>query len=633
MFTFTTLIALPCMLRAVSARTLWIPQEWENEDWTLTKRADTCGGDSALSQCGSGFPSDFCCGENTVCLSLNTTTTITAALCCPAGQSCSTISPVSCDQTYQNATSNPGSQLHSKPTARLDTCGDACCPMGYRCSGKLCIALSESEVATTSSSALSSATSSASPTATTSSETSTADPTSTPSASASSAADAASTTSSTPGEKEESSSDFSGKSFVAGFIPGIMIGVLLLAALIFCLRRRKQSKSSAISEKKHYSKDTLTDLGLNGPSRRPTVHGRSISEPTVDMSLGHRTDFANRTSPEQKTRDVVHSGLSGYVVNVESPARRPANPTPQGKAWLSHSPFVNQVATPKPSQSPLPRHLKRGTLSFDSFKISPVRGRRQSQQAPTARLVDDHRPDLARQGSTETIKVAMGTPSQNPSTAGTLPSKTYQPQFAQNNHTASSSNKSWQTTHSSRSPDITPIEDDPDYSTPTRPGRNSNIVNIGASLNSPYTTPTYPAPLTNRDSTRTQPQVTYPPMKATTASQPYPTPQSSAGHRSYVAPVAHTGHASTFADTGMPFLKSPNLQPPSPAYAGNGKGRSRLTGLFPNWSSSGGGDSGDRMTRVSRETTWGGMIEKAGLRRSQLYTGKQGDPREWNRRA
>ena len=645
MLTFTTLFALPCILRVASARALWIPKELENdasywvpEDFTLTKRAaNTCGGDSDLSQCGSGFPSDFCCGSSTVCLSLNTTSTITAALCCPAGQDCSTISPVSCDQTYQNATSNPQSQLHSQPISKLDTCGDACCPMGFKCSGTLCIALTESEVASSSSSASSSATSSAARTATPSGS-STASPTNTPSASTTSPAEAAST-SATLNEQKDSSDDFSGKSFAAGFIPGIIIGMLLLAALILCLRRRKQKKGGEISEKKHYSKDTLTDLGPHGTSRRPTVHGRSISEPTVDISLGHRTDFANRTPPEQKTRD-VHGGLSGYIVNVESPAQRPANPTPQAKGWFSHSPFVNQVATPKPTQAPLPGHLKRGTLSFESFKISPVRGlkkqrsmhslRRQSQQAPTARLVDSDRPDLGRQGSTETIKVAMDTPSQNPSTAGTLPSQTYKPHFAQINHNnTDSSSRSWQTTHSR---DTTPIDDDePDFSTPTRVGRNSNVVNIGASLRSPYTPSNYPSqPQHDRDSTRTQPQVTYPPMAAQTyptpqssdAHKPYPTPQSSDAHKSYVAPV---GHASTFADTGMPFLRSPNLQPPSPAHA---KGKSRLTGLFPNWS---GGN--DRMTRVSGQTTWGGMIEKAGLRRSQLYTKDQGDPRDWNRRA
>ncbi|KAI5358812.1 hypothetical protein Slin14017_G110950 [Septoria linicola] len=641
MLTITALVALPCLLRIVEARALWIPEEiaqdasfWVPEDFTITKRADTCGGDRDLTQCGSGFPSDFCCGESTVCLSLNTTSTITAALCCPAGQDCSTISPVSCDQTFQNATSNPGSQLHSDPTAKLDTCGDACCPMGFKCSGTLCIAMTESEVANGSSTTSSGTTSSALITTSSTASSTQSDPAS----SSTSSAEAAATTDSLS-ESEDSSDDFSGKSFAAGFIPGIIIGMLLLGALIFCLHRRKQKKNGSISEKRHYSKDTLTDLGPNNPSRRPTVHGRSISEPTVDISLGHRTDFANRTPPGQKSKD-VRDGLSGYIVNVESPAPRPANPTPQGKGYFSRSPFVNQVATPKPIHSPLPSHLKRGTLSFDSFKISPVRGlkkqrsmhslRRQSQQAPTARLVDD-RPEHMRQQSTETINVAMDTPGLMSSTARTLPSASYKPHFAQLQPTETSS-KSWQTTYSSRSQDTTPIEEEPDYSTPSRPGRNSNIANIGASLQSPYTPSNYPVTVYDqRASTRTQPQVTYPPVKATSATQPYPTPQSSEAHKSFVAPV---GHTSTFADTGMPFLRSPNLQPPSPAYApgggAGGKGKSKLTGLFPNWAA-GGEERDHRVTRSSGLTTWGGMIEKAGLRRSQLYTRDQGDPRQWNR--
>ncbi|CAK1367760.1 hypothetical protein CB0940_11482 [Cercospora beticola] len=627
----TLLVALLCVLRAVSARALWIPKEleqdastWMPEDFTITKRADTCGGESGLSQCGSNFPSVFCCPQNTVCLSLNTTSSLTAALCCPAGQDCATISPVSCDRTFQNATSNPGSQLHSQPTANLDSCGDNCCPMGYRCSGTLCVAMTESEAAEDSSTGNTTTTS---PTTTSSSVSDTA-----------SSTDSAEEASSTDDAKENAgdSDDFSLKSFVAGFIPGIVLGMFLLAALLFCLWRRKHKKDGSISEKKHYSKDTLTDLGPNASSRRPTVHGRSISEPTVDISLGHRTDFANRTPPEQKNRG-VHGGLSGYIVNVESPAERPSNPTPQGKSWLSHSPFVNQVATPRPIRSPIPAHLKRGTLSFDSFKISPVRGlkkqrsrhslRRESQQATT-----EHRPEeqLVRQVSAETIKVAMDTPGQNPSTAGTLPPGNYKPHFATLATEPASSN-SWQTTQSARSQDSTPIDEEPDYSTPTRPGRNSNIQNIGASLQSPYTPSNYPPTVYDqRASTRTQPQITYPPLpvKASTAPQPYPTPQSSAAHRSFVAPV---GHTSTFADTGMPFLRSPNPQPASPIRApADGKGKPRLTGLFPNWGARDGAED-HRVTRASGLTTWGGMIEKAGLRRSQLYTKEQGDPREWNR--
>ncbi|KAF2209851.1 hypothetical protein CERZMDRAFT_113604 [Cercospora zeae-maydis SCOH1-5] len=493
--------------------------------------------------------------------------------------------------------------------------------MGYRCSGTLCVALTESEAAENSPTSSTTATS---PTQTTSSASDT--------ASSTNSADAASSTDD-PRENVDGSNDFSAKSFVAGFLPGIVLGMLLLAALLFCLRRRKQKRDGSISEKKHYSKDTLTDLGPNAPSRRPTVHGRSISEPTVDISLGHRTDFANRTPPEQKNRG-IHGGLAGYVVNVESPAQRPANPTPQGKSWLSRSPFVNQVATPKPVHSPIPAHLKRGTLSY---QISPVRGlrkqrsvhslRRESQQAHAVRGPQDQ---LVRQVSAETIKVAMDTPAQNPSTAGTIPSANFKPHFAKLAAEPDSSD-SWRTIQSARSQDTTPIDEEPDYSTPTRPGRNSNIQHIGASLQSPYAPSNYPpANYDPRASIRTQPQVTYPPVpvKASTAPQPYPTPQSSAAHRSFVAPV---GHTSTFADTGMPFLRSPTPQPVSPTHpAADNKDKSRLTGLFPNWGARNLADD-NRVTRTSGLTTWGGMIEKAGLRRSQLYTKEQGDPREWNR--
>jgi hypothetical protein len=49
-----------------------------------------CGGDGSLSQCGTPFPSDFCCPPPTKCLRLDSSAI--AVLCCPAGLDCKFIS-------------------------------------------------------------------------------------------------------------------------------------------------------------------------------------------------------------------------------------------------------------------------------------------------------------------------------------------------------------------------------------------------------------------------------------------------------------------------------------------------------------------------------------------------------------
>lgn len=494
-----SLIAV-CLLQVFPSTALWIPEElrgdasfWVPEDFTpFAKRQEsTCGGIADLNPCGNDFPSDFCCPSNTQCLLLNTTSTITAALCCPAGQDCAAIGPVDCDKGLQNATTNAKSQLHSDPTADLLTCGSGgkCCPMGYQCQGSVCLAQSKADAAASSSSTP--ASSSILPTTT-----------SPPLSTTTSSSDGTTITPVPLGSAVDSSDSdsFSGKSFAAGFVPGIVLGALIAAGLVlWCLRRRDRKSRSYIDEK-HYStgRDTLTDLGPESDvDRRPTFHGRSISEPRADMNLGHRTDFYH-SSPPRDEESGTYGGLHGYTVHVQSPAKAYTTPAgqdsaPRSKGWLSRSPFVNQVQIPVPTQSPVPNHLKRGTLSF---KISPVRAlrkqrsmhslRRQMTNATTRSnsAGRQQRPDHSRTESTETIRVLMDTPDTTirhpPPNNQNLPSTTYQPPLP-------SANTWFTTTSGCSSTSTSPIDD-----TPTRPGRNSNVANVGATLQSPYTPSNYP---------------------------------------------------------------------------------------------------------------------------------------------
>ena len=497
------ILAVTCLLvLPASARVVWIPAEFEpNEKSAAIVARDTSG------SCGDSFPSDFTCSGSTTCLHLNTTSSIKAVLCCPAGQDCSVIAPVSCDQSLQNATSNPGSMLHADPTTQLATCGSACCPMGYSCQGSSCYAQTAAAAAAPSLAASSSARSSSvasgitGPTAAGSLATST--------SASQHTSEPTSANSTVPGT---ANSGFSGGSFAAGFVPGIFLGACLAACLLLCLLRKKDRSSSSYVNEKHSHRDTLTDLGTL--SRRPTMHGRSISEPTVDPSASHRTDFLRNTPP--RIPDGTTSQNS-YTVEARGPMT-PARTPKAVKALFSRSPFMTQTpSTPPATQPPLPYHLKRGTLSFT---ISPVRAlKKQKSMHSLRRQMTDisrgssrRRPDNSRSGSTETIQVLM--PSNEPYTPdqrtirpiaedapATLDSSVYRP------HESSST---WRTTESGESSHSVqqpaPAAQYPSSSryysghhiTPTRPpGRASSSAGGGGSgaaggrLGTPYTPSTY----------------------------------------------------------------------------------------------------------------------------------------------
>lgn len=95
------------------------------------RRDDTCPTD--YFQCGNGLPSSFCCANGDSCVALANNT---SALCCPEGQDCSKIEPISCNIDGQNPVAYPTFAVHTTNlTGQLPTCGTACCPFGYSCSG------------------------------------------------------------------------------------------------------------------------------------------------------------------------------------------------------------------------------------------------------------------------------------------------------------------------------------------------------------------------------------------------------------------------------------------------------------------------------------------------------------------
>nr|OQO17348.1 hypothetical protein B0A51_14868 [Rachicladosporium sp. CCFEE 5018] len=430
----------------------------------------TCGGIPSLTQCGAAFPPDFCCPSSTTCLQLDTTAL--AVLCCPAGQDCQFIQPIVCDQSAQNATQQPSNQLHSEPTVELQTCGDACCPMGASCQNGMCLVRTRAPASSTSAPISASSIVASAPTTisepaatTTASEVSS----SVPSSSATTVAAAplgnetANAIATTPPK-----SDFSGSAFAAGFVPGIIVGALVVALLLWCLSRRRR-QSYASEKYATQSEDQLTDLSTisraspNTNSTGKPIHQRSISEPIREAQTPHRTDFMRSTPPHLP--DPVHPFTEPSCTTSATGPITPARQSPQLKALFTRSPLFPTASSPcTPPTQPLPSHLKRGTLSHSlstkstphdprnpyPYIISPIRALRTKKSSHSLRrqmtsAAMSHRSRSRGSGrlsrndssaSTETIKVLM--PSREPYTPdqrnlhsyqapASLPSTRYEP--------------------------------------------------------------------------------------------------------------------------------------------------------------------------------------------------------------
>ncbi|KAF2720279.1 hypothetical protein K431DRAFT_347281 [Polychaeton citri CBS 116435] len=347
---------------------------YEASDPTLSVRdaVPTCGGDEHLSTCGSEFPSTFCCPGGSTCILLNANDT-TAAICCPKGSDCGFIEIIDCDKSALDPVGNPSSPVHASPVIDMPTCGSQCCPPGYECNPAedRCkrIAADAGQSATTTSlpgaaSTFPGTSSSMPATSTISSEDS--GITVIPTASSSPEADASHASTSAQLEGKE---HFSGKSFAAGFVPGIFLGLLVTTAIIwFIIKQRRRSDSRADHEKR----DTLTPVSRSESD--PNM--RSISDPIARESYAYRTEFSRGQSPPRLPEtDFCNAPEKGSNGQKSSPQHQQ-----KVRPLFSRSPMT----TPKPTQSPLPQHCNRGTINWPkaiptmlpakSFHISPIRG-------------------------------------------------------------------------------------------------------------------------------------------------------------------------------------------------------------------------------------------------------------------
>ncbi|KAL6706906.1 hypothetical protein ACN47E_005049 [Coniothyrium glycines] len=340
-----------------------------------------CGGNTDLQQCGSTFPSSFCCPKDKTCMSLNSAT-VQSVICCPSGSDCAFIQPITCDVTQLNATLHPENQMHLSETngIELPRCGDKCCPLGYTCKSGMC-------------------SKDASPTSTPVSSTTT--PTSTPTNPAS-----ASQTSGCPiVAPAKTQQGFDGRSFAAGFLPGIVIGALTCLGLIWVIKKRQESQA-----KERYS----GDFGHVA---------RQISDPIYDPQHAARTDFIRRGShsaqPSPNSTDRIVQGMQqtkpivggGLTPRIKSMWDR----TPKLNFGFSTNNTTTTATNYGLPHNPAPPTIRAGTHN-DPYTTPRQNPRRNPSTRPTSSLhstLHNHHnhPPILRTDSTETIDVLMPAPS------------------------------------------------------------------------------------------------------------------------------------------------------------------------------------------------------------------------------
>ena len=285
-------LAVVCLLssRAPASAALTTAVSAAQAIGLVARQADVCGGDDDLNQCGSELPDNFCCPKGTECLPADRGRTV---ICCPSGQNCSFVKPVTCDISQQNATRFPSNLVH---TTELDSdlisCGSSCCPGGYACQSGMCAFRKDI------SRPISSTTSSTASPLTSSTSLSSTVPASSESSSDESAA------------SEGSSNDdnsFPATAVIVGIISGIAFCALLAALIIFLRRRRRR-----LANKSSRSPSTITSLD-------PNV--RNVSEPMSHPMFGQRTDFLRRPNDDANPMQGTPEAQS-YKSSGETPGSR-----------------------------------------------------------------------------------------------------------------------------------------------------------------------------------------------------------------------------------------------------------------------------------------------------------------------
>ncbi|KAL7901310.1 hypothetical protein HDV63DRAFT_194202 [Trichoderma sp. SZMC 28014] len=257
---------------------------------------------AGLESCPTSLPNNFCCSKGTTCIPLAGDTT---ALCCPTGQTCDQIQPITCDISQQDPSKNSQAPIMTSLfDVSLGKCGaNLCCPFGYSCvGGNQCHR--NADQSTPPEGASSSTTGSSTSTSPTSnSSTSPASDYSTLPASATSppatsiviapvTTGAATTSSPDSSATETASPDANSNPKTISIVAGVVGGCAVLAALgiiaFLFIRRRNRYSKSEYTEKANIIKHL-------GPGPGPGFNGGSIISDPILQPNSYRSDFIRKT--------------------------------------------------------------------------------------------------------------------------------------------------------------------------------------------------------------------------------------------------------------------------------------------------------------------------------------------------
>ncbi|KLU87647.1 hypothetical protein MAPG_06642 [Magnaporthiopsis poae ATCC 64411] len=313
--------ALAIAVYAASTAASYIPAR----SLFLLERQNTCG-ISGHRQCpGSGVPAGFCCSASDACMMLAGGTTV---LCCPQGDNCARIKPISCDVKLQNPASHPESVVKTNVfNVELATCDNGCCPFGYTCSDKICVADANQDTppgpAKQSSSSRPAPTTSgrAGAISTTSPAsgpaTSTSPPTSGPATTAPSSGATSSTTNANPsataipgsaenvdGTPPPPGNSVTTPSIIGGVVGALMFLIVVAIGIFFCYRRKKKNAGAeaAVASPRSDGTSAGATVGQNylqypAPSPARTLTGRTAAAPQIPPIRGMRSCGYGGISP------------------------------------------------------------------------------------------------------------------------------------------------------------------------------------------------------------------------------------------------------------------------------------------------------------------------------------------------
>ena len=319
-------------------------------------RDDVCGGVKGLSRCAqAGLPDNFCCGEDTNCMSLAGDTTV---LCCPKGSSCDSINPIVCDLTLQDASKNPSAAIKTTVLGgKLDTCGGGCCPFGYSCVDDSCL-IDDDQSKKPAGAPKDAPTSSATgkPKTSTPSPTSTSDATSALGKPTETEADGDVVTK--PPPTEEPHSDGFPTAAVVGGVVGSVAGVIALTALIMVFRhRRKQADKKRHDSTSSFGNIISNPQPLSGFSNqrqdflaKATTSSVATTPTQAQERFASSSPFSQHYTPPQQQQP--YSRFDGGELMAPSPrSLRSYHPSAEigglGLRNLTNGRFSNGPATPR----------------------------------------------------------------------------------------------------------------------------------------------------------------------------------------------------------------------------------------------------------------------------------------------